>query len=123
MSRYIDIEPYEKDGWYMQKNYYNTYDAGIKIMSLISIPTAEVEPTYEQIKDFCDKSGLVLVNKDLWFSMVMELQARKIVRRKDCKIDGESVVYCDRNLCTLNEYNGVNCDECQSKRMDGAGND
>lgn len=21
-------------------------------------------------------------------------------------------VYCDRNICTENEYNGVSCDEC-----------
>lgn len=22
-------------------------------------------------------------------------------------------VYCDRNICTENEYNGVSCDECE----------
>lgn len=27
-------------------------------------------------------------------------------------------VYCDRNLCTTNEYNGVDCDECQKKRKE-----
>ena len=44
MSRYIDIEPYEKDGWYLQKTYYSTYGAGIKTTPLISIPTAEADP-------------------------------------------------------------------------------
>lgn len=27
-----------------------------------------------------------------------------------------SEVYCDRNLCAQNEYNGIECDECQEKR-------
>lgn len=44
MSRYIDIEPYEKDGWYLQKTYYDTYGAGVKTTPLISVPTAEAEP-------------------------------------------------------------------------------
>ena len=24
----------------------------------------------------------------------------------------EQEIYCDRNLCTQNEYNGIGCDEC-----------
>lgn len=28
----------------------------------------------------------------------------------------ERVVYCDRNLCAQNEYNGIGCDECQKMR-------
>ena len=44
MSRYIDIEPYEKDGWYLQKTYYNDYSAGIKTIPLVSVLTVEVEP-------------------------------------------------------------------------------
>lgn len=43
MSRYIDIEPYEKEGWYLQKTYYCTYGAGVKTTPLISIPTADIE--------------------------------------------------------------------------------
>lgn len=27
-------------------------------------------------------------------------------------IPKEEIVYCDRNLCTQNEYNGISCDEC-----------
>ena len=30
----------------------------------------------------------------------------------------ESDVYCDRNLCAQNEYNGIGCDECQEKRKE-----
>lgn len=44
MSRYIDIEPYEKDGWYLQKHYHNSYGEVIKTTPLVSIPTADVEP-------------------------------------------------------------------------------
>ena len=44
MSRYIDIEPYEKDGWYLQKRYHNSYGEVIKTTPLVSVPTAEVEP-------------------------------------------------------------------------------
>ncbi len=45
MSRYIDIEPYEKDGWYLQKHYHNSYGEVIKTTPLVSVPTAEAEPT------------------------------------------------------------------------------
>jgi predicted RNA-binding Zn-ribbon protein involved in translation (DUF1610 family) len=41
MSRYIDIEPYEKDGWYLQKTYHNEYCEVVKTTPLISVPTAE----------------------------------------------------------------------------------
>ena len=41
MSRYIDIEPYEKDGWYLQKRYHNSYGEVIKTTPLVSVPTAE----------------------------------------------------------------------------------
>ena len=44
MSRYIDIEPYEKDGWYLQKRYHNSYGEVIKTTPLVSVPTAEAEP-------------------------------------------------------------------------------
>ena len=44
MSRYIDIEPYEKDGWYLQKRYHNKYCEVVKTTPLGSVPTAEVEP-------------------------------------------------------------------------------
>ena len=44
MSRYIDIEPYEKDGWYLQKRYRNSYGEVIKTTPLISVPTADAEP-------------------------------------------------------------------------------
>lgn len=44
MGRYIDIEPYEKDGWYLQKHYHNSYGEVIKTTPLISVPTAEVKP-------------------------------------------------------------------------------
>ena len=44
MSRYIDIELYEKDGWYLQKHYHNSYGEVIKTTPLVSIPTADVEP-------------------------------------------------------------------------------
>ena len=44
MSRYIDIEPDEKDGWYLQKTYYSTYGAGVKTVPLMSVPTADAEP-------------------------------------------------------------------------------
>jgi len=27
--------------------------------------------------------------------------------------ESEAPLYCDRNICTNNEYNGVGCDECQ----------
>ena len=30
--------------------------------------------------------------------------------------ENESNIYCDRNLCTQNEYNGIECDECQETR-------
>ena len=30
----------------------------------------------------------------------------------------ESEVYCDRNLCAQNEYNGIECDECQEMRKE-----
>lgn len=41
MSRYIDIEPYEKDGWYLQKRYHNEHCEVVKTTPLISVPTAE----------------------------------------------------------------------------------
>lgn len=41
MSRYVDIEPYEKDGWYLQRRYRNSYSESIVTAPLISIPTAE----------------------------------------------------------------------------------
>ena len=41
MSRYIDIEPYEKDGWYLQKHCHEEYYESVKTMPLITIPTAE----------------------------------------------------------------------------------
>lgn len=41
MSRYIDIEPYEKDGWYLQKRYRNEHCEVVKTTPLISVPTAE----------------------------------------------------------------------------------
>lgn len=41
MSRYIDIEPYEKDGWYLQKRYHNSYGEAIKTTPLNCVPTAE----------------------------------------------------------------------------------
>lgn len=41
MSRYIDIEPYEKDGWYLQKRYHNSYSEVIKTTPLNCVPTAE----------------------------------------------------------------------------------
>ena len=41
MSRYIDIEPYEKDGWYLQKYYHNEYCEVVKTTPLISVPTAD----------------------------------------------------------------------------------
>lgn len=44
MSRHIDIEPYEKDGWYLQKRYHNSYGEVIKTTPLVSVPMAEVEP-------------------------------------------------------------------------------
>ena len=44
MSRYIDIEPYEKDGWYLQKQYHNSYGEVIKTTPLVSVPTAEAVP-------------------------------------------------------------------------------
>ena len=44
MSRYIDIEPYEKDGCYLEKRYRNSYGECIKIISLASIPTVDAEP-------------------------------------------------------------------------------
>lgn len=44
MSRYIDIEPYEKDGGYLQKRYHNSYGEVIKTTPLVSVPTAEAEP-------------------------------------------------------------------------------
>lgn len=44
MSRYIDIEPYEKDGWYLQKHYHNSYGEVIKTTPLVSVPTADAEP-------------------------------------------------------------------------------
>ena len=61
MSRYIDIEPYEKDGWYLQKRYHNSYGEVIKTTPLISIPTAEAKPikhgvielTYEEYGELC----------------------------------------------------------------------
>lgn len=43
MSRYIDIEPYEKDGWYLQKSYHNPYCNVIKTTPLSLVPTASVE--------------------------------------------------------------------------------
>ena len=46
MSRYIDIEPYEKDGWYLQKRYHNSYGEVIKTAPLVSVPTAEAEPKH-----------------------------------------------------------------------------
>lgn len=30
----------------------------------------------------------------------------------------ESDIYCDRNLCAQNEYNGIGCNECQQMRKD-----
>ena len=63
MSRYIDIEPYEKDGWYLQKTYYGTYGAGVKTTPLISIPTAELVVRckdckyYNQMDDVCPYVG------------------------------------------------------------------
>ncbi len=45
MSRYIDIEPYEKDGWYLQKQYHNSYGEVIETTPLVSVPTADTEPT------------------------------------------------------------------------------
>lgn len=45
MSRYIDIEPYEKDGWYLQKHYHNSYGEVIKTTPLVSVPTADAKPT------------------------------------------------------------------------------
>lgn len=44
MSRYIDIEPYEKDGWYLQRRYRNSSGESIVTTPLFSVPTAEVEP-------------------------------------------------------------------------------
>ena len=41
MSRYIDIEPYEKDGWYLQKHYHNSFGEVIKTTPLVLVPTAE----------------------------------------------------------------------------------
>lgn len=41
MSRYIDIEPYEKDGWYLQRQYRNSYGESIVTAPLALVPTAE----------------------------------------------------------------------------------
>lgn len=44
MSRYIDIEPYEKDGWYLQRRHRNSYGESIMTAPLVLVPTAEAEP-------------------------------------------------------------------------------
>ena len=44
MSRYVDIEPYEKDGWYLQRRHRNSYGESIMTAPLVSVPTAEAEP-------------------------------------------------------------------------------
>ena len=72
MSRYIDIEPYEKDGWYLQKRYHNSNCEVIKTTPLILIPTAEAEPI---------KHGH-WIEREEWFEF--EPKPRKTVGCSEC---------------------------------------
>lgn len=56
MSRYIDIEPYEKDGWYLQKSCHEEYYEAVKTMPLKSVPTADPVKHGRWIKNE-DRSG------------------------------------------------------------------
>ena len=43
MSRYVDIEPYKRDGWSLIRNYTDQHTAYIEGADLDTIPTADVE--------------------------------------------------------------------------------
>ena len=114
MSRYIDIEPYEKDGWYLQKHYHNSYGEVIKTTPLASVPTAETEPKHAYV--MVDEDGNMECSNcgssNCFDNYCGTCGAKLVGERK------ESDIYCDRNLCVQNEYNGIGCDECQKMRKD-----
>lgn len=78
MSRYIDIEPYEKDGWYLQKRYHNSYGEAIKTTPLVSVPTADAELTFEQVEEYCRKRCLVVVDGALFNEMKSRWSAEPV---------------------------------------------
>lgn len=70
MSRYVDIEPYEKDGWYLQRRYRNSYGESIVTAPLVSVPTADAEPTKHKgwilvTERLPEKNGRYLVTRGL----------------------------------------------------------
>lgn len=87
MSRYIDIEPYEKDGWYLQKRYHNEHCEVVKTTPLISVPTAEAEPVKhgqwligvgengEPIGTYCSECGWS------WERNIAAIQLNKVLSR------------------------------------------
>ena len=88
MSRYIDIEPYEKDGWYLQKRYRNSYGEVIKTTPLVSVPTAEVEPYIE----FCEWVADTVLYEDFedkWtLGAFVEVACRKLYKLGFIRKDG-----------------------------------
>lgn len=97
MSRYIDIEPYEKDGWYLQKNYYDTYGAGIKTTPLKSVPTAEVEPfkafAYWVASEVCNEGF-----EDMWsLGAFAEVACRKLYALGIVQKFRDEWVYVDKD--------------------------
>lgn len=88
MSRYIDIEPYEKDGWYLQKHYHNSFGEVIKTTPLVSVPTAEAEPV---------KYGRWIWNKRLgeWYcSNCDRIMTPYIVEKSEGEYEMAQPFYC-----------------------------
>lgn len=58
-------------------------------MTIEHMPTIEPTITYEQVKEYCRKRNLVVVDSELFNEMKARWSAVPVVRCKDCKWRGE----------------------------------
>lgn len=67
----------------------DTYDKSYILGLVDEQPTVKSEPTEEQVKEYCRKRCLVVVDSGLFNEMKARWSAVSVVRCKDCKWRGE----------------------------------
>lgn len=113
MSRYVDIEPYKKNGWRLTRNRTEKNTSYIEGADLDIIPTTDIQEviTETDVKKWCAKRNYALVAKEDFLGIMEVGHGHWIEDRTEplgyrCSICGKGM--CKFNFCP---YCGASMDE------------
>ena len=92
------------------------YSADEILLTIMTIPTVEAEPTEEQVKEYCRKRSLVIVSNDLFNEMKARWSAKPV--RHGRWVKGKYPLYSCSECGAIYQFIGYGynyCPECGAK--------